>query len=68
MFVNRVLLHYENVASFLFDFWDATMLFNTFSSEDSEICHEMVKFWAANATRIFKIFYLLRNADVSKFF
>ena len=37
------------------------MLFITSSSESSQICNEIVKFWAAEATKIFQ-----RNSDVSK--
>ena len=53
---------------FLIDFWNARMLFITFLSENSQICHETVKFWAAKAPKIIKMSDLFRKSDVSKFF
>ena len=35
------------------------------SSENSQMCHEIVKFSNAKATKIIKVLHLLRNADVS---
>ena len=42
MFVDQALFRYENVAgvSFFWTFWNARMLFITFYSENSQICHE----------------------------
>ena len=44
------------------------MLFITFYSENSQISHETVKYWAAKTTKIIKILDIFRNADVAKFF
>ena len=41
------------------------MLFIT-SSKTSQTDNEIVKFWAAEATKIFTIMYLQKNSDVSK--
>ena len=69
MFVNQVLFRYKNVASvFYLTFWNARMLFITFSSKNSRIFHEKVKFWAAKATKIIEILDLFKNAHISKFF
>ena len=40
-------------------FWDARMLFIIFSLENSQMCHEIVKFLAAKATKI--IIYYARQ-------
>ena len=64
MFVSRVLSPYENIASvFIRVFWNAGMLFILFSSENSQPCDKIVKFYAAKAIKIIKI---LSNADISK--
>ena len=39
-----------------------------FNRQNSHIFREMVKFWAAKATKIIKILDVLRNTDISKFF
>ena len=51
---------------FLFDSLDAEMLFITYSLENSQIFHEIVKFWAAKTTKMIRILNLLSNVDVSK--
>ena len=67
MFVNRILFRYENVACFFLTFLNSEM-FITFLKENSEMCHQIVKFWAAKATKIMRTLYLFRNADFSKKF
>ena len=42
------------------------MLFITFSSENSQLCHKIVTFWAAKATKIIKILYFLRMLASAK--
>ena len=41
------------------------MLLIIFSSEKSLLCHKIVKFWIAKASKILKIPYFFSNADVS---
>ena len=53
---SEVIFRYENIASvFILTFWNARILFITSLSENSQICHETIKFWAAKDTEIIKI-------------
>ena len=44
MFVNQILLRYENLLVFYLTFWNPRMLLITFSSENSQISQESVNF------------------------
>ena len=43
------------------------MLFITSSSESSQICNEIVKFWTSNATNIFKILMSGKKIEFCRF-
>ena len=69
MFVSRVLSPHENVAGVLFLFLDMLECCPLhFRQKNSQLCHKIVKFWAAKSTKIIKILYFLSNAGISKKF
>ena len=58
----------KTLLAFYLIFRDAGMFFITFSSENSQLCHKIVKFWTAKATKIIRILYFLSNAGISNKF